>query len=90
MGMGMGLGMQQQQVGDDMKYNMYDQQQMYMNMQQMGATGAAASKGLGGAQTMQGMMGQDQMTQQLTQQQQQLAGWQQNMMNPMGWGQMGG
>jgi hypothetical protein len=39
---------------------------------------------------MQGMMGQDQMTQQLTQQQQ-LAGWQQNaMMNPMGWGQMGG
>jgi len=36
------------------------------------------------------MMGQDQMTQQLTQQQQ-LAGWQQNaMMNLMGWGQMGG
>ena len=61
-----------------------------MNMQQMGATGAAASKGLGGGQNMQGMMGQDQMTQQLTQQQQ-LAGWQQNaMMNPMGWGQMGG
>ena len=81
---------QQQQVGDDTKYNMYHQQQMYLNMQQMGATGAAASKGLGGAQTMQGMMGQDQMTQQLTQQQQ-LAGWQQNaMMNPMGWGQMGG
>jgi len=66
----MGLGMQQQQVGDDMKYNMYDQQQMGMDMQQM--------------------VGQDQMTQQLTQQQQ-LAGWQQNaMMNPMGWGQMGG
>ncbi len=77
---------QQQQVGDDMKYNMYDQQQMYLNMQQMGATGAAASKGLGGAQNIQGMMGQDQMTQH-----QQLAGWQQNaMMNPMGWGQMGG
>jgi hypothetical protein len=79
-GMGMGLGMS---MGMGMGLGMQQQQvgdDMKYNMydqQQMGMD-------------MQQMVGQDQMTQLLTQQQQ-LAGRQQNaMMNPMGWGQMGG
>merc|ERR1740130_170555 len=50
-----------------------------------------AGKGQDTQSQMQGMMGQEQMTAQQITQQQQLAAWsQQNMMNPMSWGQMPG